>query len=126
MGMTKWQSVLSVPVSPDHDHIRGPIDAPLTLVEYGDYECPYCGAAHPIVTAVQERIGPELWFVFRHFPLTTVHPHAQLAAEAAGAHKKFWAMHDMVYENQQRLGLPFLVAYAEALSLDVELRNSSK
>jgi protein-disulfide isomerase len=122
MSMTEWRSVLSVPVSPNRDHIRGPIDAPVTLVEYGDYECPYCGVAHPIVTAVQERMGPELRFVFRHFPLTTVHPHAELAAEAAeaaGAQRKFWPMHDMLYENQQGLD-PFLVTYAETLSLDID------
>jgi NhaA family Na+:H+ antiporter len=84
MSMTGWRSVLSVPVFPDRDHIRGPIDAPVTLAEYGDYEYPYCGVAHPIVTAVQKRIGSEVRFVFRHFPLKTIHPDAELAAEAEG------------------------------------------
>jgi protein-disulfide isomerase len=123
MSMTGWQSVLSVPVSPERDHIRGPLDAPVTLVEYGDYQCPYCGLAHPVVNAVQEAMGNELRFVFRHFPLTTIHPNAELAAEAAeaaGAQGRFWEMHDTLYENQQRLDPPALVAYADTLDLDLD------
>jgi protein-disulfide isomerase len=99
------------------------LDAPVTLIEYGDYECPYCGMAHPITRAVQQEMGDRLRFVFRHFPLSTVHPHAELAAEAAeaaGAQRKYWAMHDMLYENQQQLDPPYLLAYAEALALDVK------
>jgi protein-disulfide isomerase len=124
MSMTVWQPVLKVPVSPERDHIRGPLDAPVTLLEYGDYECPFCGMAHPIVAAVRQQMGEQLRFVFRHFPLTTVHPYAELAAEAAeaaGAQKKFWPMHDTLYENQERLEPPALAAYAEALGLDLDL-----
>src|ERR1700722_483273 len=100
MSATTWRSMLTMPVSPARDHIRGPIDAPVTLLEYGDYECPYCGAAHPVVEAVREAMGPSLTFAFRHFPLTTVHPHAFAAAEsaeAAGAQGQFWEMHDLLF-----------------------------
>jgi protein-disulfide isomerase len=85
MTRTEWAAVLTVPVDPDRDHTQGPADAPVTLVEYGDYECPYCGAAHPIMKEVQQRMGERLQFVFRNFPITTSHPHAELAAEAAEA-----------------------------------------
>jgi protein-disulfide isomerase len=122
MTTTGWEAVLTLPVSLARDHIRGPVDAAVSLVEYGDYECPFCGAAHPIVKAIQEQMGDELQFVYRHFPLTTVHPHAEQAAEAAeaaGAQQRFWAMHDVLFENQQRLDAPYLHAYAEALGLDV-------
>jgi protein-disulfide isomerase len=122
MTVTMWKAVLSLPVSPNRDHIRGPVDAPLTLLEYGDYECPFCAAAHPITNAIRLHMGDQLRFVFRHFPLTTVHPHAEPAAEAAeaaGAQGKFWAMHDTLYENQQRLGATHLLAYAGALGLEI-------
>jgi protein-disulfide isomerase len=95
----------------------------VTLVEYGDYECPYCGAAYPIVKEAQSRLGDRLRFVFRNFPITTAHPHAEQAAEAAeaaAAQGKFWEMHDLLYENQRSLGDADLHAYAEALGLDVE------
>src|SRR5882672_12268549 len=88
------------------DHLQGPIDAPIALVEYGDYECPYCGEAYPIIKAVQERLGAGLCFVFRNFPLVNAHPHAQHAAEAAeaaGVQGKFWEMHDLLFENQNAL-----------------------
>lgn len=122
-SVTIREAVLTLPVSPDRDHIRGPVNAPVTLLEYGDYECPYCGAAHPIVNAVQARMGDELRFVFRHFPLTTVHPHAERAAEAAeaaGAQGKFWKMHDTLYDNQRQLADPFLPASARAIGLDLD------
>jgi protein-disulfide isomerase len=112
-------NTLKAPVTP-RDHIRGPANAPVTLVEYGDYECAHCGAAHPIVNIVLEHFGPRLRFVFRHFPLNQVHPNAESAAESAefaGAHGQFWEMHDGIYENQGRLGLPLLFALAEALGL---------
>jgi len=115
---------LGVPVSPQRDHIRGSVEAPLTLLEYGDFECPHCGSAHDIVNAIRTRMRSQLRFVFRHFPLRTLHPGAELAAEAAeaaGHQEKFWAMHDMLYENQQRLTAPDLVAYAAALGLDLEM-----
>src|SRR5205807_9248575 len=85
---------LTVPVS-ERDHIRGSLRAPKTLLEYGDYQCPYCGSAHGIVTALQQRLGDRLCFVYRNFPLTEVHPYAEQAAEAveaAGAQGKFWEM----------------------------------
>ena len=118
--------MLKVPVT-QHDHIRGSANAPVTLVEYGDYECPGCGAAFPIVELVRERFGTKLRFVFRHFPLTQVHPNAEPAAESAefgGAHKKFWEMHDGIYENQDRLSPALLLALARALGLsELELGN---
>ena len=106
---------------PKHDHIQGSLDAPIALVEYGDYECPYCGQAYPIVKVIQERLGGRLRFAFRNFPLTNSHPHAEHAAEAAeaaGAQAKFWEMHDMLYENQEALDDENLAQYAEALGLD--------
>jgi protein-disulfide isomerase len=102
--------------------MQGPPDAPVTLVEYGDYECPFCGAAYAIVKAIQERLGDQLCFVFRNFPLTEAHPHAEDAAEAAEAASgqgKFWPMHDMLYENQDALEPEDLVQYARSLRLDL-------
>jgi protein-disulfide isomerase len=112
-----------MPVSDDRDHIQGSADAAVTLVEYGDYECPYCGAAYPIVKEVQARMGERLRFVFRNFPISTSHPHAEQAAEAAeaaAAQGSFWEMHDVLYENQKRLRDEDLRGYAEKLGLDVE------
>jgi len=111
---------LTLPVGP-RDHAQGRPDAPVTLVEYGDYECPHCGRAYPIVKEVQRRLGPKLRFVFRNFPLTESHPHAQHAAEAAegaAANGRFWEMHDVLYEHQQALEDSDLVGYAAALGLD--------
>jgi protein-disulfide isomerase len=121
---TQWDAALTVPVADDRDHIQGPAAAAVTLVEYGDYECPYCGAAYPIVKQVQARMGERLRFVFRNFPITTSHPHAEQAAEAAeaaAAQARFWEMHDLLYENQARLLDDHLHTYAEKLGLDVEL-----
>ena len=104
------------------DHVQGPATAPVTLVEYGDYECPFCGQAYPIVQAIQRRFGHQLRFAFRHFPLTQIHPHAQAAAEAAevaAAQGAFWPMHDMLYEHQNALTYDHLVRYAEMLNLDI-------
>jgi protein-disulfide isomerase len=104
------------------DHTLGPTTAPVTLLEYGDYECPYCGEAHFVVKELQGQLGRTLRFVFRHFPLATIHPHALRAAEAAeaaGAQGRFWDMHDMLFENQQRLDDDNLVLYATTLGLDV-------
>jgi Protein-disulfide isomerase len=103
------------------DHVAGPDDAPVTLVEYGDYECPHCGLAHPIVKAVQQELGSQLRFVFRNFPLAEAHPHARLAAqaaEAAAAQGKFWEMHDIVFEHQDALEVEDLIGYAKSLGLD--------
>ena len=107
----------------DRDHVRGPATAPVTLVEYGDYECPYCGRAHPVVGELRERLGDRLRFVFRHFPLDSVHPrarHAAEAAEAAGAQDRFWEMHDLLYQNQEDLGDEALRRYASELGLVLE------
>ena len=111
---------LSLPVG-KRDHVLGPEDAPVTLVEYGDYECPYCGAAFLILKEVQDVMGDNLRFVFRHFPLTQIHPHAEAAAEAAesaGTQGRFWEMHDLLYANQQLLDPAHLVGCAEVLSLE--------
>jgi protein-disulfide isomerase len=123
MSTTQWQTALTVPVDEGRDHVQGPADAAVTLVEYGDYECPYCGAAYPIVKEVQARMGDRLRFVFRNFPITTSHPHAEQAAEAAesaAAQERFWEMHDVLYENQRHLEDEDLRAYAEQVGLDVE------
>jgi protein-disulfide isomerase len=94
----------------------------VTLLEYGDYECPFCGAAHPVVDQVLQIVGDDMCFAYRHFPLTRIHPHAQQAAEAAeaaGAQGRFWPMHDLLFANQDRLAIGDLVGYAAALGLDV-------
>jgi protein-disulfide isomerase len=113
---------LAVPVSEDRDHIKEPRIAPVTLVEYGDYECPYCGKAYYVVKELEQRAGNLMRFVFRNFPLTTIHPHAERAAEAAeaaGAQGKFWEMHDLLYENQQALEDEDLMKYAAWAGLDI-------
>src|SRR2546422_11612107 len=113
---------LEVPVDPSRDHIQGDPKALLTLVEYGDYQCPFCGAAYPEVTKVQKELGSKLRFVFRNFPLTNVHEFARVAAEtaqAASAQGKFWAMHDFLYEHQRSLGdHSVALGYAKKLGLD--------
>jgi protein-disulfide isomerase len=116
---TYFAPKLILPVS-KRDHIRGPATAPVTLLEYGDYECPYCGAAYPIVEEVRGQLGDELRFVFRHFPLAEMHPHAEHAAEAAeaaGAEGKFWEMHDTLYTHQAALDGRHLVQYATSLGI---------
>jgi len=110
---------LRIPVS-DQDHIQGNPDAPCTLVEYGDYECPHCGHAYPIVKRIQKHFGKKLRFVFRNFPLAEMHPHAESAAETAeyaGAHGKFWEMHDALFENQESLGGSLYLQLARQLAL---------
>jgi protein-disulfide isomerase len=122
MSVLLERPTLSVPVS-DRDHVLGPETARVTLLEYGDYECPYCGAAHPEVKYVIQEMGDDLRFAFRHFPLSQVHPHAYQAAEAAeaaGAQGRFWEMHDLLFENQDRLSLRDLLTLATALGLDLE------
>ena len=116
------QTQLAVPVNAQ-DHSRGPKDAPITLVEYGDFECPHCGQAHYQLQELEKAIGESMRLVFREFPLTTVHPHAAQAAEAAesaGAQRKFWPMHDILFENQDALAEEDLLQYAAAIDLDVE------
>ncbi len=117
---------LRLPVG-ERDHVQGPAGARVTLVEYGDYECPYCRAAVPIVRELQELLGDQLRYVFRHFPLTDLHPHAQHAAEAAeaaAAQGRFFEMHAALYEHQEALEDDQLVEYAEDLDLDAaRIRN---
>src|SRR5690606_26626032 len=108
------------PVDPELDHIRGPEEAPVTLVEYGDFECPYCGQAEPVVRELLAAFGADLRYVFRHLPLADVHEHAQLAAEAAeaaGAQGRFWEMHDLLFSHQDALEPEDLLSYARALDL---------
>jgi Na+/H+ antiporter NhaA len=122
-GTSATLTDLAVPVDPERDHIRGPEEGALvTLVEYGDFECPYCGQAEPIVRELISQYG-ELRFVFRHLPLTEVHPHAQLAAEGAEAAAQqgaFWEMHDLLLAHQGALTARDLVGYAEDLGLDAD------
>jgi protein-disulfide isomerase len=110
---------LTPPIS-SRDHVLGPTDAPVTLVEYGDYECPYCGMAHPIVASILQRMGDTLRFAYRHFPLTRLHPQAEHAAEmaeAAGDRGKFWPMHNLLFQNQHALEDNDLVTYAARLGI---------
>ncbi len=113
---------LAAPVDPERDHIRGPEEAPVTLVEYGDFECPYCGQAEPVVRELLADFG-DLRYVWRHLPLNDVHPRAQLAAEAAEAAAEqdaFWEMHDLLFQHQDALRPSDLIGYAERLELDTE------
>src|SRR5438128_2477148 len=114
---------LTLPVG-ERDHVEGPSNARMVLVEYGDYQCPYCGAAYPIVKKVQKELGTRLRFVFRNFPITTSHPQAEWAAEtaeAAAIQGRFWEMHDFLYENQASLAdHGFFANYAKKLKLDVK------
>jgi protein-disulfide isomerase len=112
---------LRSPVS-DDDHIQGDANAPLELIEYGDYQCPHCGRAYPLIKSIQQELGDKLRFVYRNFPLTQSHPQAMgaaLAAEAAGLQGAFWEMHDMLFENQKKLNPSALIRYAESLDLDI-------
>lgn len=111
------------PLVSDRDHSAGSPEAPATLVEYGDYQCPYCGAAHPIVNRLRRHFGTRLRFVFRNFPLTQAHPYAMVAAEAAEAAAllgKFWEMHDFIYEHQEELGPDILPVWAQEIGLALE------
>jgi protein-disulfide isomerase len=114
---------LAPPVSEELDHVRGRPDAPVTLVEYGDFQCPYCGQAYLLVREVLGRFENEVAFVFRHMPFTDLHPAAERAseaAEAAGAQGRFWEMHDRLFEHQLALAPEDLRAHAEAVGLDLE------
>jgi protein-disulfide isomerase len=122
---------LAVPADPERDHVQGSLQAPVLLVEYGDFQCPFCGQAHVVVKALQKAMGDEMAFVFRHFPLVEIHPMAEPAAEgaeAAAAQGRFWDMHDELFEHQEaltptslplfaaRAGVPDLDRWAEALT----------
>jgi len=112
-------AALKVAVS-DADHVQGPANAEITLVEYGDYECPHCGRAYPNVKRVQQHFGKRLRFVFRNFPLSEMHPHAEGAAEAAefcGSQGKFWEMHDLIFENQERLSGPLYLELGQKIGV---------
>ncbi|WP_367641552.1 Na+/H+ antiporter NhaA [Microbacterium sp. SYP-A9085] len=116
-------TALARPVDPERDHVRGPVSAPLTLVEYTDFECAFCGSATGASTQIRAHFGDDLRYVMRHLPLPDVHPHAEdaaSAAEAAAAQGRFWEMHDMLFEHQDRLELEDLVGYAGRLGLDLE------
>lgn len=113
---------LKPPVT-EKDHIMGKIDAPVVLVEYGDFQCPHCGAAYPMIKEIEKKFRERMAFVFRHFPLSELHPYAQAAAvasEAAANQGKFWQMHGLIFENQNSLGLPMLLELAETLKLDMK------
>ncbi len=118
----RGNNVLTEPIS-ERDHIQGSVTAAVTVVEYGDFECPYCAEAYIVVKEIQRQLDSQLCFVFRHFPLTNVHPHARHAAEAAeeaGAQGKFWEMHNRLFEHQDRLDDEGLEQQAVALNLDRE------
>jgi Na+/H+ antiporter NhaA len=122
LGTAEPLTDLYVDVDPERDHMRGPIDAPVTVVEYGDFECPYCGQAEPVVRELLRDFG-DVRYVWRHLPLNDVHPHAQLAAEAAEAAARqgpFWEMHDLLLDHQDALRPNDLIGYAEQLGLDIE------
>jgi protein-disulfide isomerase len=122
LGSAQPLTDLYLDVDPERDHVRGAIDAPVTVVEYGDFECPYCGRAEPVVRELIRGFS-DVRYVWRHLPLNDVHPHAQLAAEAAEAaadQGAFWEMHDLLLDNQDALRPDDLVAYAEQLGLDIE------
>ena len=111
------------PVDPARDHIRGPVDAPFTLVEYGDFECPFCARATGVTGELRARFGDDLRYVFRHLPLVDVHPHTELAARAAVAAQsqgRFWEMHDALFAHQDQLEYEDVAGYAAELGLDVE------
>jgi protein-disulfide isomerase len=120
--ITKTAAKLTVPLDESYDHIRGPADAHVTLLEYGDYECPYCGQAYGFVKELEESVGDMVRFAFRNFPLTSIHPHAESAAEAAaaaGAQGKFWDMHDCLFEHQEALDDIYLIEYADMIGVDM-------
>jgi protein-disulfide isomerase len=122
LGTTESIVDLAIEVDAERDHVRGPTDAPVTVVEYGDFECPYCGRAEPIVRELLAQRA-DVRYVWRHLPLTDVHPHAQLAAEASEAAARqgaFWEMHDLLLDNQDALRAEDLRGYAERVGLDGE------
>lgn len=122
MSASYTPPTLAVPVGPD-DWSDGPDDAPVTFVEYGDFQCSHCGEMEPVLRELRRLAGPGMRFVYRHFPLTSSHPQAEIAAEAseaAGAQGAFWPMHDLLLENQHALRAPDLVGYAESLGLDTQ------
>jgi protein-disulfide isomerase len=123
MPSSTHRPTLSLPVDDRRDHVIGPRTAPVTLVEYGDFECPFCGQAHLVLQELLAEADDRVRLAFRHFPLTQIHPHAQRAAEAseaAATQGQFWPYHDMLYENQQALEDEDLIGYAQKLGLDLD------
>jgi protein-disulfide isomerase len=118
----KKESKDLISVNVETEHIQGSIDSPISLIEYGDYECPYTGMAYPIVKEIMKRFKNKIYFVFRNFPLNDIHPHAQHAAEAAeaaAAQDKFWEMHDYLFEHQKALDDSHILQYAKKVGLDL-------
>jgi protein-disulfide isomerase len=114
---------LKPPVNED-DHLQGNAHAKVVLVEYGDFECPHCAVAHPIIQQLEKKYKEQMAFVFRHFPLSEIHPFAKIAAisaEAAAKQGKFWEMHNMIFENQTKISTVFLLRIAESLGLDIKI-----
>jgi protein-disulfide isomerase len=123
VSITNWSGVLETPITSGRDHVVGPIDAPVSLLEYGDFECPFCGLAHTVVEAVRRKMADKLLFAYRHFPITTAHEHAWKAAEAseaAASQNKFWPYHHMLFEDQANLTIADLIIRAQALDLDID------
>jgi protein-disulfide isomerase len=123
--MTSHEAVrkLTVPVSIGLDHISGSVNAPITIVEYGDFECPYTGGAYPVIKELTKQFNEKIYFVYRNFPLNDIHPHAQHAAEAAeaaAAQDKFWQMHDYLFEHQKALDDHHLLEYAQKVELNID------
>jgi protein-disulfide isomerase len=121
MPLDQTQPRLAVEVT-ERDHALGPADAPITLVEYGDYECPDCGNAYPVIKRLIAEMGPRLRFIFRNFPQYSVHPHASVAAqaaEAAAAQGRFWEMHDLLYEHQKDLADIEMSKFALRVGLEI-------
>lgn len=122
-NMTEFDGICGViPTLSDRDHIQGSINAAVVLIKYGDYQCPYSGQAHITTKALQQRLGEQLCFIFRHFPQPDIHPQSQRAAEsaeAANAQGKFWEMHHLMFEQQERLEDADLVQYANQIGLDI-------
>jgi len=115
-------SVLKPPVG-DNDHVEGDDSASIELVEFGDYQCPHCGAAYPIIKKIQKEFGSQIKFVYRNFPLTEIHPlamSAAIAAEAAGLQDKFWEMHDTIFEHQKYLSVSAIYKFAQESGVDLE------
>jgi protein-disulfide isomerase len=114
---------LTVPVTIGLDHIRGSVNAPITIVEYGDFECPYTGMAHPVIKELMRQFNAKIYFAYRNFPLNDIHPHSQHAAEAAeaaAAQDKFWQMYDYLFEHQKALDDHHLLEYAQKVGLNID------
>lgn len=121
-------AILVPPIGEYDDHILGPKVAKASLLEYGDYQCPFCGAAYPIIKEIQRSLSKDLQFAFRNFPLASIHHYAEQAAEAAeaaGAQGKFWQMHDLLYENQARQDMDALLAYGAMIGLEMEVYSEA-